>query len=117
MATKNKTAKTPDKKALQSKNISNGASAFHNGKPASKSPAMKVNQYGIPDWRLEHPEFQVFEVSEGSEVHYEIKGKLNGPVPPIRESRCRSSFATPLIEDRPPLQKLMSADAHKRLFR
>src|SRR5713226_10700725 len=88
MATKNKAAKTPDKKASQSKNISNGATS--NGKPNSKAPAVKVNQYGIPDWRLEHPEFEVFEVSDGAEVHYEIKGKLNAPVPPIRESKYLS---------------------------
>src|SRR5712692_1446531 len=88
MATKNKAAKTPDKKASQSKNVSNGATS--NGKPNSKAPAVKVNQYGIPDWRLEHPEFEVFEVSDGAEVNYEIKGKLNAPVPPIRESKYLS---------------------------
>jgi len=46
-----------------------------------------VNQYGIPDWRLEQPEFEVREITEGPEIHYEIKGKLNTPVPPIRESK------------------------------
>jgi TPP-dependent pyruvate/acetoin dehydrogenase alpha subunit len=47
---------------------------------------MPVNQYGIPDWRLEHPDFEVVEISGGPEVHYEIRGNLNTPVPPIRES-------------------------------
>jgi pyruvate dehydrogenase E1 component alpha subunit/2-oxoisovalerate dehydrogenase E1 component alpha subunit len=58
-----------------------------NGRPAAKAPAIQVNQYGIPDWRLEHPEFEILEVNSGPEVHYEIKGKLNTPVPPIRESK------------------------------
>src|SRR5215813_12865234 len=62
----------------------NGSKRSTNG---SGSASVKVNQYGIPDWRLEHPEFEVFEVSSGAEVHYEIKGKLNAPVPPIRESK------------------------------
>src|SRR6266478_9931220 len=58
-----------------------------NGKPAAKSAAVRVNEHGIPDWRLERPEFEVVEVSQGPEVHYEIRGKLNTPVPPIRDSK------------------------------
>src|SRR5258708_9306803 len=58
-----------------------------NGKSAAKSAAVRVNEHGIPDWRLEQPEFEVGEVSKGPEVHYEIRGKLNTPVPPIRESK------------------------------
>src|SRR5438309_7014556 len=67
-----------------------GAKASSNGNRrngSTKTPAVRVNQYGIPDWRLEQPEFEVREVSDGAEVHYEIKGKLNAPVPPIRESK------------------------------
>ena len=61
-----------------------------NGASAPKGSLVRVNQYGIPDWRLEHPEFEVVEVSGGPEVHYEIKGKLNTPVPPIRPSKYMS---------------------------
>ncbi len=61
--------------------------ASSNGCPSAKAPSVRLNQYGIPDWRLEQPEFEVFEVSNGPEVHYKIKGKLNTPVPPIRESK------------------------------
>src|SRR5437763_1848488 len=55
----------------------------------SKRPASLPQQrtFEIPDWRLERPEFEVVEVANGPEVHYEIKGKLNTPVPPIRESK------------------------------
>src|SRR5260370_10010252 len=62
-------------------------SASSNGRPGTKAPAVRLNQYGIPDWRLDQPEFEVFEVSNGPEVHYKIKGKLNAPLPPIRESK------------------------------
>src|ERR1700720_3735767 len=58
-----------------------------NGKTPAKLPAIRINQYGIPDWRLEQPEFEVREISDGPEIHYEITGKLNTPVPPIRESK------------------------------
>src|SRR6478736_5508147 len=61
-----------------------------NGRPPAKAPAVRTNQYGIPDWRLEQPEFEVREVTDGPEIHYEIKGKLNTPVPPIRESKYLS---------------------------
>src|SRR5437016_6694478 len=61
--------------------------ASPNGLPKGKTPAPNVNEYGIPDWRLEKPEFEVLEISQGPEVHYEIRGDLGAPVPPIRESR------------------------------
>lgn len=56
-----------------------------NGRPGNK--ATRTNEYGIPDWRLEKPAFEIIEISKGPEVHYEIRGKLDTPVPPIRESR------------------------------
>src|SRR5947207_5521578 len=61
--------------------------ASPNGLPKGKTPAPQVNEYGIPDWRLEKPEFEVLEISQGPEVHYEIRGQLDRPVPPIRESK------------------------------
>ena len=57
-----------------------------NGRPGNRAPGARTNEYGIPDWRLEKPDFEVVEVSQGAEVHYEIRGKLDAPVPPIRES-------------------------------
>jgi TPP-dependent pyruvate/acetoin dehydrogenase alpha subunit len=83
MATKTKARKTSTN---NSKNSSKPA-ASSNGQPTAHSSAPQVNQYGIPDWRLEKPEFQVIEVSEGEEVHYEIRGDLDTPVPPIRDSK------------------------------
>src|ERR1043165_2124934 len=79
MANKSKAApKSSGKKSA-------GIPASSNGRP--KTPAVRANLYGIPDWRLEQPEFEVREVTDGPEVHYEIKGKLNTPAPPLRESK------------------------------
>ena len=80
MATKRKTSKAS----------SNGSKRSTNGAASPKGSVVRVNEYGIPDWRLEHPEFEVVEVANGPEVHYEIKGKLNTPVPPIRPSKYMS---------------------------
>src|SRR5262245_14512746 len=77
-------------KRKSNKTSSNGSKRAGNGASAPKRTVVRVNEYGIPDWRLEHPEFEVVEISTGSEVHYEIKGKLNTPVPPIRESKHMS---------------------------
>src|SRR5437764_6425568 len=83
MATKTKTVSRKSNHSRQpQKSI-----ASPNGLPKGKTPAPQVNEYGIPDWRLEKPEFEVLEISQGSEVHYEIRGDLGAPVPPIRESR------------------------------
>jgi TPP-dependent pyruvate/acetoin dehydrogenase alpha subunit len=64
----------------------NGRGPARNG----KAPGIRTNPHGIPDWRLEQPDFQVLEVSRNGDVHYEIQGNLNTPVPPIRESRYLS---------------------------
>ena len=101
MASKTKSAKNSGKKAEKSSASSNGRKASNGAAPKSSArvsnngaraatQAMSVNQYGIPDWRLEQPDFEVIEVSSGPEVHYEIKGKLDAPVPPIRESKYLS---------------------------
>ena len=79
MATKTKATRSPGPLSK--------TKASSNGRPASANSAVRVNEHGIPDWRLEQPEFEVVEVSSGPEVHYEIKGKLDTPVPPIRESK------------------------------
>src|SRR6202140_72098 len=85
MSPKLKSAKRPVNKGTRPSVSSNGRPP--NGKSSQRVPSVSVNQYGIPDWRLEHPEFEVIEVADGPEIHYEIKGKLNTPVPPIRESK------------------------------
>src|SRR5581483_9209771 len=82
---KNSAAKPTTKKASVNGTPDHARSG--NGASSAKATAVRVNEYGIPDWRLEQPEFEIVEVTNGPEVHYEIKGKLDTQVPPIRESK------------------------------
>src|SRR2546421_1080837 len=93
MATKTASAKATGKSSNHHpKNsgkpaVSSNGRARSNGKNSAPDRPIRVNEYGIPDWRLEQPEFEIVEVSGGQEVHYEIRGQLDTPVPPIRESK------------------------------
>src|SRR5437660_11958153 len=67
-------------KTAQTKISKNGAK-----RPATALPQQRT--YSIPDYRLEKPSFSVHQVRKGPEVHYEVRGNLDTPVPPIRESK------------------------------
>src|SRR5579872_1191958 len=84
MAAKTKTSRKTTVSSSSSSRNGNGRT----GRPPGKAP--QTNEYGIPDWRLEKPDFKVIEVSKGPDVHYEIRGALDAPVPPIRESQYLS---------------------------
>jgi TPP-dependent pyruvate/acetoin dehydrogenase alpha subunit len=63
-------------------------SSMNNGRSAKRN----LRTYEIPDYRLEHPEFQILQRVEkdrqGQEhVRYEVTGDLDSPVPPIRDSQ------------------------------
>ncbi|HZR32906.1 MAG TPA: thiamine pyrophosphate-dependent dehydrogenase E1 component subunit alpha [Terriglobales bacterium] len=45
--------------------------------------------YTIPDYRLEHLDIEIRQIP-GEEVHYEVRGNLSAPVPPIRQSKYLS---------------------------
>ena len=65
------------------------AKPARNGAPTDNSD---LRTYSIPDYRLEHPDFNIRQVTErdknGSEhVRYEVEGNLDSPVPPIRDSK------------------------------
>src|SRR6476646_6717589 len=56
------------------------------------SPDHNLRTYEIPDYRLEHPNFSVRQLTDkdrqGHEhVRYEVTGDLDAPVPPIRDSK------------------------------
>ncbi len=53
------------------------------GKAASAS----LRTYSIPDFRLEHPNFRVYQSGEGSSVEYKVEGDLSAAPPPIRDSK------------------------------
>ena len=63
-------------------------SSMNNG----RSGKSNLRTYEIPDYRLEHPEFQILQRPEkdrqGQEhVRYEVTGDVDAPVPPIRDSK------------------------------
>jgi len=56
--------------------------------PAAKATATEsARTYEIPDFRLEHPKFRVYQSGEGSNVEYKIEGDLSAPAPSIRDSK------------------------------
>jgi TPP-dependent pyruvate/acetoin dehydrogenase alpha subunit len=98
--------KTKSKAASNGRNSSNGRSARKNHvgadplvRPVERSSTANgrsgkndLRTYSIPDYRLDHTEFQIRQVAEkdrqGHEnVRYEVTGDLDAPVPPIRESK------------------------------
>ncbi len=54
------------------------------------TPADSQRIYSIPDYRLEKPSFTIRQIRKGDEIRYEVEGKLDAPVPPIRESKYLS---------------------------
>src|SRR5215510_4825418 len=58
------------------------------GRKISRNGAFGIglNPHGIPDWRLEKPDFTTVEVSKNGAVHYEVRGNLRAAVPPLRDS-------------------------------
>lgn len=79
-----KSAARPKKANL--KTSANGRGQSRNG----KAPGIRTNPHGIPDWRLEQPDFRVVEIAKNGEVRYEIEGRLDTRVPPIRDSKYLS---------------------------
>ena len=51
------------------------------------SVTASTRTYEIPDHRLEHPKFRVYQSGEGSSVEYKVEGDLSAPAPLIRESK------------------------------
>src|SRR5215470_10676136 len=54
------------------------------------SPIPQQRTHTIPDYRLEKPDITLRQARDGDVVRYEASGKLNVPVPPIRDSRYLS---------------------------
>jgi len=77
--------KKPEHKPKQQQNNATSKHSSGNGMPAGA--AVGRNAHGIPDWRLEKPDFRTVEVAKDGDVHYEVRGDLSAPVPPIRDSK------------------------------
>ncbi len=87
MANKKKSKSPPNSNGRRTRN----GSSRESSKPASTD----LRTYSIPDSRLEHPDLSVSQHIEkdkdGAEhFRYQVSGKLNAPVPPIRDSKYLS---------------------------
>jgi len=67
-----------------------GGNSQPRGNGAKPEYPVARNAHGIPDWRLEKPDFKTVEITKDGNVHYEVRGNLNAPVPPIRDSKYLS---------------------------
>ena len=55
---------------------------------ATSSSGQALRTYSIPDYRLEHPNFTVLQITDkDGHVHFAVEGNLAAPVPPIRDSK------------------------------
>src|SRR5436305_1277169 len=50
-------------------------------------PPTATTRPSISDWRQEKPDFRVELVRDSSGTRYAVRGKLDAPVPPLRESK------------------------------
>jgi TPP-dependent pyruvate/acetoin dehydrogenase alpha subunit len=66
---------------------SNATPAVPDSSQQSVGDPSQLRCYNIQDYRLEHPDFEVLQIPEGDECHYEVRGDLSATVPPIRESK------------------------------
>lgn len=79
-------AKKTKPKATRSKTPQKSS---HNGcLPEISLPQQRT--YTVLDYRLEKPRFELRQVRSEDGVRYELKGTLNAPVPPIRDSKYLS---------------------------
>ena len=88
---KSQSAKKPQAKPTPAKSLSNKSmgsnGARRNGASKSGAEAVRRNPHGIPDYRLEVPDFRtVAEWVEG-EFRYNVEGDLSADPPPLRESK------------------------------
>lgn len=79
--------KPPSATGSVGKTSTNGAGALAN------SP-IRRNAHGIPDYRLEIPNFRTIEEWVNGEFRYTVEGDFSAPAPPLRESKYLSKDQT-----------------------
>src|SRR6185437_4065902 len=90
---KKTTAKSRDKNPARTKSASNNGSARNGSGPKAKYAA-RTNAHGIPDYRLEIPNFRTVEEWVDGEFRYSVVGDFSAPAPPLRESKYLNKAQT-----------------------
>src|SRR5690242_13434304 len=83
--------KTVAKGKSKTKSVSASKSAAkvissRNGASRGKYP-IRTNPHGIPDYRLEIPNFHTIEEWVDGQFRYKVEGDLSSEPPPLRESK------------------------------
>lgn len=70
----------------QSPVIRSAANSSTNGAGGTANPAIRRNAHGIPDYRLEVPNFRTVEEWVNGEFRYAVEGDFSAPAPQLRQS-------------------------------
>ncbi|HET9741804.1 MAG TPA: thiamine pyrophosphate-dependent dehydrogenase E1 component subunit alpha [Terriglobales bacterium] len=84
--------KSRDKSTAKSNSRSKNGSARNGSDPARY--ATRANGHGIPDYRLEIPNFRTVEGWVDGEFRYSVEGDFSAPAPPLRESKYLNKAQT-----------------------
>ena len=74
-----------DKATAKKSTNSNGAR--RNGNPKAEEYPIRTNPHGIPDYRLEVPNFRTVEEWVDGQFRYTVEGDFSAEPPPLRESK------------------------------
>src|SRR5689334_6445931 len=67
--------------------VMGSATSGGNGMPSGGLKPMRSNPHGIPDYRVEVPNFHTIERWVDGKLVYDVVGDFDTPVPPLRESK------------------------------
>src|SRR5204862_3438330 len=83
-----KPVQKPETKSVSGANASrnNGQAAAREKSKWTRVAPQRKNPHGIPDYRLEVPDFQTVEAWRDGKLQYEVQGDFSASAPPLCES-------------------------------
>jgi TPP-dependent pyruvate/acetoin dehydrogenase alpha subunit len=85
--TENKTAQSASQQPSKNGNPSNGPAPAAGKKSFVPVAPQRKNAHGIPDYRLEVPNYHTTEEWTDGKLHYTVKGDFSAPAPSLCESK------------------------------
>src|SRR6516165_9081205 len=79
-------AKPVAEKSTASKSVSSNGARRNGGSKTEKYP-VRTNPHGIPDYRLEVPNFRTTEEWVDGQFRYTVEGDFSAEPPPLRKSK------------------------------